>query len=123
MQGEIQSARGQKAEALATLIEADNATEQFLVRASLARAYTAAGKIDESISTWQSFLSKPGGILNWEALVPFLEGHYELAQAYAARRRNDDAAKVLDELLKFWSGADPDLPLFQKAQRLRRSIR
>jgi tetratricopeptide (TPR) repeat protein len=122
LQAEIQLARGQTAAGFDTLVQANNEADQILVRASLARAYTALGKTDEAIATWESFVSKPGRVINWEPLQPWLQAHCELAKLYIARGRNQDAAKLLDRFLNLWSGADKDLPLLKEAQRLRKSI-
>ena len=121
LEGELLFAQGQKQKALNALVDAAR-SEDILPRASLARLRGELGQTEAAIAGWERIVNEPAKALAWEAEEPWLEGHYELAALYAGSGRVDDAAKVLDRFLQLWQQADPSLPLYQKAKKLRASI-
>ncbi len=121
LEGEIALAQGDFSQAIQRLESAYQENPTPLTAESVACAYRMAGRRDEAIAAYESFLAMPGWI-GWEPQQAWLAAHYDLAELYVARGEREKAKKLLDTLLGLWKDADGDLPLLKKALKLRGEI-
>jgi len=122
LEGEVELARGNQAQAIELLVLADREQHGPLSIESLARAQRLAGKTAEVISSYEAFLALRGRSDGWEPQQYWFAAHTELAKLYVARNEGEKARRVLQQLLTVWKGADPELPLYKEAQRLSQAI-
>jgi len=83
---------------------------------ALARAYVAAGDLNQAITWYEKLIESPSPPLGWEPQQDWLAAHYHAAKAYLARGEKDKAAPLLEKLLTLWKDADPDIPLLIAAK-------
>lgn len=122
VEGEIVFTRGDHARAIDLLLVADKEAHSPLSVASLARAYRLDGQVEKAIAAHEALLALFDGSLGWEAQGAWLDAHYWLATLYQRTGDTKKALGILDDLLARWKDADPDLPMLERAQRLRATL-
>jgi serine/threonine protein kinase/tetratricopeptide (TPR) repeat protein len=116
LEGEIALAQGRKAQALESFNLAQSERSDAQTMEALARAYLAAGDLNQGITWYEKLIVSPQTPLGWEAQQEWLAAHYHLAKAYLAQGEKDKAAQVLEKLLALWKNADPDIPVLIAAK-------
>jgi eukaryotic-like serine/threonine-protein kinase len=116
LEGEIALARGRKNEAFEPFNLAQNEKPGPQTMEALARAYAAAGNVDQSIVWYQKLTECPITPLGWEVQQDSLIANYDLAKLYLAKGQKDKAAASLGKLLMLWKDADPDIPVLKQAK-------
>jgi len=116
LEGEIALAQGRKAQALESFNLAQNEKSGVQTMEALARAYVAAGDLNQAITWYEKLIESPSPPLGWEPQQDWLVAHYHMAKAYLARGEKDKAAPLLEKLLTLWKDADPDIPLLIAAK-------
>jgi serine/threonine protein kinase/tetratricopeptide (TPR) repeat protein len=116
LEGEIALAQGRKARALESFKLAQNEKSGAQTMEALARAYVAAGDLNQAIAWYEKLIESPSPPLGWEPQQDWLAAHYHLAKAYLTRGDKAKAAPVLKELLTLWKDADPDIPILIAAK-------
>jgi tetratricopeptide (TPR) repeat protein len=121
LKGEIELARGQYEEAVASFTMTGNLRDLQLEDA-LALTYARSGDIDKAIEKYEEFLEED--VLGYEAQDLWTVAHHELARLYearagkgagdearadAARADSEAASKYRRRFLELWKDADPDL--------------
>jgi eukaryotic-like serine/threonine-protein kinase len=122
LEGELMLAQGQPDRAIEILLKADAELDAspVLTKESLGYAYDRSGRIDLAIETYEQIPAHQA--VGWEPQHAWFDAQYRLAQLYVKRGERDKAAARLDRLLQLWVDADPALPLFVAARRLRNSL-
>jgi tetratricopeptide (TPR) repeat protein len=102
--------------AIELLRESDKENRTGLSVEALAHAYQQAGEIDNAVALYENMLVLTDLPLGWEPQQRWLEARYTLATDYSVRGEKPKARETLGTLLNVWKGADPDLPLYQRAK-------
>lgn len=114
LKGEIELARGEYEEALASFEMAGNLRD-YLVEDTLALTYQKRGNVDKAIERYQEFLGKD--VLGYEAQDAWSLAPYELGTLYEAKGDAAAAAKWYGRFLELWKDADPDIAEVADAKR------
>jgi len=97
---------------------------------TLARSYAAAGKHQQAVAQYQILLTRANELLDDTRVESFdepayhraVDAHYRLGVLYKELGRWDDSRRELQTFLNYWAHADPELGIYQDAQRLLRSL-
>jgi len=97
---------------------------------TLARCYTASGMYGQAAEQYEILLSRATEFFDSTRVEPFdepafhraVEAHYRLAVLYQKLGRSSDARIELQKFLGYWSHADANVPIYQDAQRLLRTL-
>jgi serine/threonine-protein kinase len=122
LRAEIALARGDGPAAHEAARLARRAFETTWTLTTLARAQQAVGLTDEAIMTWTTILARPGErAIDWDAPAysQFVLAHYELGRLLERAGRREEALEAYDQFLRFWDGADADLPRLHVARARR----
>jgi len=120
--GFIELAKGNAKTAVTYLEKADRQATSplFQVRFSLARAYSDAGRLGQTVAELEKALSRYD-----DTRVAFaiwaVKAHYLLGLAYEKSGWNKKAIEKYEEFLEIWKDADPGIPEVEDAkERLKR---
>jgi tetratricopeptide (TPR) repeat protein len=97
---------------------------------TLARCYDMAGMHEQAVKQYEILISRGNEFMDDARAEIFDEpafhraviAHYRLAVLYQKLGRSDEARAELQKFLGYWSNADADLPIYQDAQRLLKSL-
>ncbi len=122
LEAEVELARGNKDHAVELFSLADKAKTSPMAWDGLARAYEAAGKLDQAAAVYERSLSDLDPPLGWEPQQDWIAAHYRLARIYFAKGDKTKATEKLDWFLNTWKDADPGLPLLREALQLKQEM-
>ena len=122
---EIGLAQHQPAEALEAAQKAVAYQNSSLAVETLARCYQAAGKYPEAAQQYEQVLARANERVesfDAPAFHNVVEAEYQLSVLEQKLGRGESARTHLQRFLGDWSNADPDLRMYQEAQRLLREL-
>jgi tetratricopeptide (TPR) repeat protein len=112
--GQLALAEGRAAEAIVLLQTALRVNDDIGAAEPLARAFLAAGRVEEASQTFEELLKRAP--LGGEEQEPWLLAHLELARLHEAAGRRDAARTLYEKFLAMWKDANPGLPPLTQAR-------
>lgn len=116
LEGDIALSLGQRDTAIELLKQSDKENSTGLSIEALAHGYQQSGDIDDAVASYETMLSSTERSLGWEPQQRWLVARFTLASDYSSRGDKQKARETLAALLSLWKAADPNLPIFNRAQ-------